>query len=164
MRLVSLFCLSVVLVGISAAQDTNFSVGPQYLVTSGSPLFARPLATPSLSLGEPLPGIPNLPEIGPAVENQPYVPNPESPREPNLLPIYYGYPMISVVELTSAEPPRELPASITDVGVTGMTDAQSLRVRGYGVPVGDVASFWKTHKPHAPRVYTNADIQRLHQS
>ncbi len=164
MRLTTLFCLSVALLGISAAQDTNFSVGPQYLVTSGSPLFARPLATPSLSLGEPLPGIPNLPEIGPAVENQSYVVNPESPREPNLLPIYYGYPTISVVEITSAEPPRGLPASITDVGVTGMTDAQSLRVRGYGVAVGDVASFWKTHKPHAPRVYTNADIQRLHQS
>jgi len=164
MRLASLFYLLVVLAGISAAQDTDFSVGPQYLVTSGSPLFARPIATPSLSLSAPLPGIPPLPEIGPAVENQPFVANSELRHEPDLFPVYYGYRPVSVVEITSAEPPRELPASITNVGVIGMTDAQSLRERGYGVPVGDTASFWKTHKPHAPRVYTNADVQRLHQS
>ena len=164
MRLASLFCLLVVLVGISAAQDTNFSMGPQYLVTSGSPLFARPIATPSLSLSAPLPGIPPLPEIGPAVDNQSYVANSELRREADLFPVYYGYQPVSIVEITSAEPPRELPASITDVGVIGMTDAQSLRERGYGVPVGDTASFWKAHKPHAPRVYTNADVARLHPS
>jgi hypothetical protein len=45
-----------------------------------------------------------------------------------------------------------------------MTDAQSLRQRGYGVPLGDAAAFWKTHKPGAPRVYTNIDIQRLRRS
>jgi hypothetical protein len=164
MRLASLFCLLVVLVGISAAQDTNFSVGPQYLMNFGSPMFATPIATPSLSLEAPLPGIPKLPEIGPAVENQSYVANPELRREADLFPVYYGYQPVSIIEITSAEPPRELPASITDVGVIGMTDAQSLRERGYGVPVGDTASFWKTHKPHAPRIYTNADVQRLHQS
>lgn len=163
MRLGSLFCLLVVLVGISAAQDTSFSVGPQYLVTSGSPLFARPIATPSLSLNAPLPEIPSLPEIGPAVEHQSYVANSELQHEADLFPVYYGYQPVSIVELTAVEP-RELPASITDVGVTGMTDAQSLRERGYGVPVGDTASFWKTHKPHAPRVYTNADVARLHPS
>ena len=164
MRIASLTCLLVLLAGISAAQDTNFSVGPQYLVTSGSPLFAHPIATPSLSLEAPLTGIPPLPEIGPAVENQPFVANSELRHEANLFPVYYGYQPVSIVEITSAEPPRELPASVTDVGVIGMTDAQSLRERGYGVPVGDTASFWKTHKPHAPRVYTNADVQRLHQS
>lgn len=164
MRLASLFCLLVVLVGISAAQDTNFSVGPQYLMNFGSPMFATPIATPSLSLEAPLPGIPKLPEIGPAVENQSYVANSELRHEADLFPVYYGYQPVSIIEITSAGPPRELPASITDVGVIGMTDAQSLRERGYGVPVGDTASFWKTHKPHAPRVYTNADVQRLHQS
>ncbi len=164
MRLAGLLCLLIVLVGISAAQDTNFAVGPQYLLTSGSPMFARPIATPSLSLEAPMPGIPSLPEIGPAVDNQSYAANSALRHEADLFPIYYGYRSISVVEITSAEPPRELPASITDVGVTGMTDAQSLRERGYGVPVGDAASFWKTHKPHAPHVYTNADVQRLHQS
>lgn len=164
MRLTGLFCLLVVWVGISAAQDTNFPVGPQYLVTSGSPQFARPIATPSLTLGAPLPESPSLAEVGPLIESQSSVATPEVAREPNLLPTYYGSSTTSVVEISSAEPPRELPPSIIDVGVTGMTDAQSLRERGYGVPLGDTAAFWKTHKPHTPRVYTNAVIQRLHQS
>jgi len=164
MRLASLSCLLIALAAIAAAQETNFSVGPQYLMISGSPSFARPIATPSLSFDTGLSAIPNLPQIGPAVENQPYVVNSEASRGPNLFPIYYGYPMASVVEITSAEPPRNLPASIIDVGVTGITDAQSLRERGFGVPLGDSAAFWKTHKPRAPRVYTNADIQRLRSS
>ncbi|MGD1077230.1 MAG: hypothetical protein ABR881_02825 [Candidatus Sulfotelmatobacter sp.] len=164
MRLGSLFCLLFLLVGITAAQDTNFPVGPQYLVTFGSPMFARPIATPTLWLDVPLPPIPSLPEVGPVIGNQPYIENPELQHEVDLFPIYYGYPMPSVVELTSAEPPRELPASIVDVGVAGITNAQSLREQGSGVPLGDTASFWKAHKPHAPRVYTNADVERLHGS
>ena len=43
------------LVGFSFAQDTNFSAGPQYLVTTGSPMLLRPIVTPSLSLGETQP-------------------------------------------------------------------------------------------------------------
>ena len=164
MRLASLFCLLVVLVGISAAQDTNFPVGPQYLMNFGSPMFATPIATPSLSLETPLPGIPSLPEIGPAVHDQSYVANPELRRQADLFPVYYGYRPINVIEITAAELPRELPPSITNVGVIGITDAQSLRERGYGMPVGDTASFWKLHKPHAQRVYTNADVARLHPS
>jgi hypothetical protein len=160
MRLATLFCLLIALAGVSAAQEMNFPVGPRYLMTSGSPLLAQPIATPSLSFDSGLPSFQSLPQIGPVVENQPFTANPEV-QGPNLFPIYYGYPMTSVVEITSAEPPRELPASITDVGVTGMTDPQSLRVRGYGVTLGENATFWKTHKPQAPRVYTNADIQRL---
>jgi len=177
MRPACLFCLLIALVGIAAAQDTNqdtnqnashdtsFSFGPQYLITSSfSPLFARPIATPSLSLAAPLPEIQSLPAIGPVVENQPFVANSELPRQADLFPIYYGAPMTSVVEITSAEPPRSLPASIVDSGVTGITDAQSLRERGFGVPLGDTAAFWKSHKPRAPRVYTNVDVQRLRPS
>jgi hypothetical protein len=167
MRLATPFCLLIALAGISAAQDTkdtNFSTGPQYLVTSGSTMFLRPIATPSMSLEAALPGLPSLPQIGPAVEDQAFVANPELQHVANLFPIYYGYPMPSVVELTSAELPRELPASITDAGVTGFTTAQSLRERGYGMPLGDTASFWKAHKRPAAHVYTNADVQRLHAS
>src|ERR1700757_277758 len=43
------------LVGFSFAQDTNFSAGPQYLITTSSPMLLRPIATPSLSLGETQP-------------------------------------------------------------------------------------------------------------
>ncbi len=160
MRLASLFCLLVVLVGVTAAQDSNFPIGPQYLIT-GSPTFARPIATPTLSLETPLPAIPDLPEIGPAVGNQPYVANPVLEQQPDLFPIYYGYSMQSVVEIVDSEPPRELPASIVDPGVAGIVNAQSLSELGYGLPLGDTASYWKSHRPHAPRVYTNADIARL---
>jgi len=48
MRLRS-FCALIVLAGVSFAQDTNFSDGPQYLITGGSPMFLRSIATPSVS-------------------------------------------------------------------------------------------------------------------
>jgi hypothetical protein len=57
MRIGHLLCL-LVLAAVSCAQDTNFAVGPQYLVTSDATLFLRPIATPSLSLSEPLPSTP----------------------------------------------------------------------------------------------------------
>jgi hypothetical protein len=161
MRLASFCFLLFVLAGISAAQDMNFAVGPQYLMTSGSPMFARPIATPTLSLDAPLPSLPSLPEVGPAVADQPFVPNPEI-QGPDLLPIYYGYPMPSVVELTSTEAASEVPQSIINAGVVGVTNVQSLRQRGYGGTLGDSALFWKSHKLHASRLYTNADVERLH--
>ncbi|HEY4762476.1 MAG TPA: hypothetical protein VIH75_02285 [Candidatus Sulfotelmatobacter sp.] len=161
MRLARVCFWLFVLAGISAAQDMNFAVGPQYRMTSGSPMFARPIATPTLSLDAPLPPIPSLPEVGPPVADQPFVSNPGI-QGPDLLPIYYGYPTPSVVELTSTGSPSEVPQSILDAGVVGMTNVQSLRERGYGVTLGESASFWKSHKHHASRLYTNADVERLH--
>lgn len=38
--------------GIALGQDTNFSAGPQYLLNYGSPQFARPISTPSMSFTE----------------------------------------------------------------------------------------------------------------
>src|ERR1700684_383285 len=157
-------CLLFALVEIGAAQDTNFPVGPQSLIPFASPMFARPLATPSLSLDAPLPDIQPLPEIVPVIGNQPYIPNPVLEHQPDLLPIFYGYPMPSVVELVSPESTPALPQSNTKAGADRMIDVQSLREWGYGVTLGETASFWKSHKPHAPRVYTNADVDRLHGS
>lgn len=162
MRFASLFFLALALVGIAAAQDTNFAVGPQYLPITGSPQFARSIATPSLSLNAPLPEIQPVPEVGPAVSDQTYTSNPELQHQADLFPIYYGSAPASTIEITSTEPPRNLPASLIDVGVVGLTDATSLRDLGYGVTVGETASFWKTHKASTTRVYTNRDIERLH--
>jgi hypothetical protein len=156
-----LFCLFFALVGLGPAQDTNFSLGPQYLLT-GSPLLARSIATPTMSLDIPLPPLPELPEVGPKVQDQPFIPNPITDLGPDLLPIYYGYPMPPVVIVVSEESPREVPASLVDSGVVGMIDAPSLG--GGGITLGEVAMFWKAHKSHAPRVYTNADVERLHGS
>ena len=173
MRLATLFCSLFLLAGISAAQDTNFAVGPQYLVTSSSPLFLRPIATPTLSLSAPLA---SLNTAATEVSSESSAASAGLPTQPDLTRIYWGAPEptanvsenvtenASEIEITSAQPTSSLPASILDTGVTGMTTVQSLRQRGYGVPLGDTAAFWKTHKSHALRVYTNADVQRLHQS
>jgi len=180
MRLTTVFCLLLTLTAIGAAQDTNFSVGPQYLVTVDSPMFLRPIATPSLSLSTPPPSL-----NAPATEALPQPPSPTAglpqldltrilwgPKEAEPKvgapegsePAVGGNVAENVIEINSAEPLRPLPASLIDTGVTGMTTAQSLREFGYGVPLGETASFWKAHKPHAPRIYTNADVQRLHES
>ena len=163
MRLAPLSCLFFALVSISAAQDTNFSLGPQYLLT-GSPLLARSIATPTMSLDSPLPPLPELPEVGPKVQDQPFIPNPITELGPDLFPVYYGYPMPPVVIVVSEEAPGEVPASLLDSGVVDIIDAQSVGQHGNGITLGEVANFWKTHKPHAPRVYTNADVERLHGS
>jgi hypothetical protein len=162
MRLVSLFLLSFVMMGISSAQDTNFPVGPQYLMTLDNPLFARPIATPSLSLDGAQPAITSLTETEPLVGNEPTIGHAEATRDPDLMPIYYGYPMPSVVELSNTETPVELPEGMVNTGVVATVDAQSLRDRGYGVPLGDIAAFCRAHKTRATHVYTNADLERLH--
>lgn len=174
MRLSSLFCLLLALAGISAAQDTNFSAGPQYLITSDSPLFLRPIATPSLSFEAPISSAAATSE---AAAEAPVVSTPPPIQSAGLTRIYWGEPKISEVgsseiEISSEEPARALPASIAtgsivtggivDVGVTAIVDVQSLREQGYGVTLGETASFWKTHAGHASRVYTNRDVERLH--
>ena len=80
----TLFCLLFALIGISAAQEMTFRSGPSYLMTSGSPTFAQSIATPTLSIDIPLPPIPSLPEVGPAVIDQPYVVNPELEQAPDV--------------------------------------------------------------------------------
>lgn len=196
MRIGQLFCL-LALAAMSCAQDTNFAVGPQYLITTDSTLFLRPIATPTLSLSEPLPPI-----RGASTEEATV---PETPSEPVRLSsqeffarVYWGEhtpeevtarlivtPTLSLSEqpatpsvatteeATAWETPtwyareivqhtRPLPFNVVQVGVTGTADAQALRERGYGVSLGEAASSARTNKPHATRVFTNRDIERLH--
>jgi hypothetical protein len=157
MRLAFLSCLLLALAGICVAQDTNFSVGPQYLMNFGSPLFLQPIATPSLSFAA-LPAIPAPEEAGGNAQS--YTANPQPQNQVDLFPIYYGVPDIGVVEITSTEPPRLLPESILNYAVE-VTNARSLRERGYGVTIAEAAAFWKANKKRASHVYTNADIARL---
>jgi hypothetical protein len=138
-------------------------------MTSGSPLLAQPIATPSLSLSQ---GPPVNPFLSAENGSSTSTSSAEIPSLPGLATIYWGEPKTSVgpteepstIEISASEPPRSLPASITNVGVQEITDAQTLRSIGYGVTLADAASYWKTHKPQAPRVYTNRDIDRLHGS
>ena len=191
------------LVGFSFSQDTNFSVGPQYLVTTSSPMLLRPIATPSLSLGEMQPVAASAGTYETTAE--PTAPSSASPSDSFLGGVYWGEhqstemvgrrletPSMapsdtawymnsvasqsvsalttvpaeaaevssgsSVIQLSGAQLASNLPSIILDVGVTGTGNTQSLLARGYGLPLGDVAAFWKSHKRSAPRVFTNSDV------
>ena len=166
MRVATLFCLLAAFSGFALAQDTNFSSGPQYLITGNSAMFLRPIATPSLSLSTPPSSlISPTPEPASAEASSPTMQALTPTASPeNLSQIYWGSPQTpqptSEVEISSTEPVNPLPPSFFDTGVTGMTNAETLRERGYGIPLGDVAKYWKSHK-RPPRVFTNADVERL---
>ena len=166
MRFCSLLCVLFAVAGISAAQDSNFSAGPQYLMNFGSPMFLRPIATPTLSLSETTSG--PVAEAVAAPETSSTAARPQG--QADLTRIYWGGPetseavteTASVIEISGTTAPGNLPASIVNVGVQETVDAQALRERGYGVTIAEATSFWKIHKPHAVRVFTNRDVERLH--
>ncbi len=176
MRIAFLYTFSfalLVIFGFEMAfgQDTNFAVGPQYLANSGSPLFARPISTPTLSLTAPPleTGADDATAVLiPGAEDRTVLP-PQAVSEPaiDLLPIYYGERPISVIHINSPSESIEpsfaatLPPSILDTGVELVTTTQALRDRGYGVPLGEAAAHMKARSRPATRVYTNADIDRL---
>jgi hypothetical protein len=181
MRFRSLLCFLFALGVTCAAQDSNFPSGPQYLMNFGSSTFLRSIATPSLSLSE-APRASAVAEAGNGVQLSLTQATPQIPI--NLLQIFYGNaapqespassePLASdelrattensrVIEISGAPVPADLPASIVNVGVEEVVDAPILRERGYGVTLAEAAGYWKTHKPHATRVYTNRDVERLH--
>ena len=162
MRLTGLVLLLLIPLGVAAAQSTNFPIGPQYLITTDSTLFLRPIATPSLSLGEAPASTTGSTRTGAATSNYSYAPNPELQHQANLFPIYYGYPRTEEVELSSTEPSRQLPASIDNIGFANVPNAQSLRQLGYGVTIAEAAALSKARKRSGTHVYTNEDIQRMH--
>jgi hypothetical protein len=159
MRFSHLLLLLVALTGFSLAQDTNFSVGPQYLSITGPSIFLQPIATKSMSLETPLPPVPSPREVGPPAS---FVPNPVLAGEADLFPVYYGYPPLPVIWLVGTQP-EELPASITTVSYIEFVDPQTLRERGIGVSVAEAAAYSKAHRSPAAKVYTNDDLQRFHQ-
>ena len=167
MRICNWFAL-ILLAGAAFGQDTHFSTGPQYLMNYGSPMFAQPISTPSMSLeGPPLEvGARNATGVLIAgAENETVLP-PLAVVLPkiDLFPIFYGNAPGSVIEISFAKESsrRELPASILDAGVWQTTTAEALRERGYGVSLPEAVAYGKARVRHATRVYTNADIDRLH--
>jgi hypothetical protein len=165
---IRMFCCLLVFVGFSAAQDSNFPVGPQYLMNYGSPIFARPIATPSLSLDTPVVASETTPhDTTTAPDNETVADIPGFQPQIDLFPIYYGVPRVSVIGLSFREPGERsaslhpLPISFLEPGVVELTDMQSLRLRGYGVTLPEAAAYWKNHHVSRPRVYTNADTERL---
>ena len=167
-------CILLVIsaVGMGFSQDTNFANGPQYLMTQGSPQFARPISTPSLSLaGEPLEtgASDATADLIAGAQTQTVLPA-QAITLPtvDLFPIYYGLAPAPAIEVSFSETPdgssssESLPASILDSGVDQMTTAQALRERGYGVTLAEAATHGKARVRHAARIYTNSDVDRLH--
>jgi|ERR1700678_2625463 len=170
--IVSSFALIVLSApGTAFAQDTNFATGPQYLMNSGSPMFAQSISTPSLTLASPPleAGASNATgalSAGASDRDVP-LPNPDALPKIDLFPIYYGQPSVSVIEISFSEsqtPSASLPQSILDTGVSRIVTAEGLRARGYGVTLAEAAAYGKAHRVHATQVYTNADLVRLHGS
>jgi hypothetical protein len=159
--------------GIAFSQDTNFATGPQYLMNYGSPLLARSISTPSLSLtGPPIEvGASNATAVlgaGAGAQNV-LPPSPDALPKIDLFPIFYGAPPVSEngqisfsYPVEPSAPPAEIPPSISDSGVGQMTTAQALRERGYGLTVAEAAAEAKERIRHANHIYTNADAARLH--
>ena len=202
MRVKSVVLVIFAFAGLAFAQDTNFAVGPQYLITNGSPLTLHSIATPSLSLGESRPfestvspnetlaeqvaSVPSAPSntflggvywgehkdaeiVARRLETPSMTPSetalymekvtsqtsglsaaPEQPTETPAGP--------NVIEIAGAQLPPNLPASILDRGFTGTTDTQTLFTSGYGIPLGDVAAYWKSHKRTTAHIFTNSDL------
>ncbi len=193
MRRATLLLSLITLTGIAVSQETSFSAGPQYLVPPGSnPLFLQPITTPSLSFSanspQSMPAEFSIPSaLTPAASPIPAetIPpanqlNPTStvPVQPNLSQVFWGVPKnplltseatnsaeaTSEIEVSSAPLPHPLPEGFIDTGVAAFVTASLLEHQGYGVPVGEVASYFKTHKPRSVRTFTNADIARLPRS
>lgn len=168
-----LLLLSALGIALGQDKDTNFPSGPQYLMTSdliknGSSLFLRSISTPSMSFTEPPLEVGASNATGVLIagsENQTVVPpDPDALPKIDLLPIFYGAPPASVIEISfpSGLSADRFPASILDTGVSQMTTPQALRERGYGVTLAEGAAYGRAQIRHTSRIYTNADIDRLH--
>jgi hypothetical protein len=164
MRVAASFWLMLVLVGVCAAQDTNFPIGPQYLITANSTLFLRPIATPSLSFETSPVVVPRAAAEGVPASSVVETPPPLPPNHPDLAQIYWGdraKPKVSEIEISGGTVPQNVPFSLLDVGVTALVDVSTPH-KEHGESLADTASFWKAHKGRVSHVYTNSDIQRLH--
>ena len=151
---------------LAFGQDTNFSAGPQYLLT-GSPLFALPIATPTLAItGPPLQtGADNATaDLIAGAGDHTVIPQPPAP--PNLYPIYYGEHWVREFEGNSAPPTSELPptefaGNFLNTEVEQVSIAQTLRARGNIVAFRGSGAYPRARVLRLARVYTNADVDRL---
>jgi len=151
---------------LAFAQNTNFPAGPQYLLT-GSPLFALPIATPTLAITGPPPETgadTATADLIAGAGNRTEIPQPPAP--PNLYPIYYGEHWVREVEGNSAAPTSELPptefaGNFLNTEVEEASIAQTLRARGNIVAYRESGTSTRARVLRSARVYTNADINRL---
>ena len=169
MRSITLLSLVWLLAAFAAAQDTNFSDGPQYLVPPGTnPLLVQPIATPSMAVDGTSPdlqvGASNATEGNIAGADLATLSMEPEPDVVDLFSVYYGYAPIFFVAGAEEEvaPSGPLPRAGFRRGSRWMTIGD-LRLLGYGMTLGEAAKYWKEHPLHAKRTYSNDDIERLKQ-
>jgi hypothetical protein len=139
-------------------QDTDFANGPQYLMT-GSPLFVRSIATPTLSLeSPPLEAGASNSTSGMIAGAATQTVAPQTSALPNLFSIYYGPSATSVIEISFAALSAELPASLLDTGMGQTTTGRDLQDLSYRGTLGGAVGNQKAHAGRATHVYTNADL------
>jgi hypothetical protein len=158
MRSYWILALLLVLTGVALAQqqETNFPVGPQYLVTVPYGSVLQPIETPSISPSQPTG--PVSPQTGEPLP----ITVPGIPGAANLGAVYWGEPN-EAVQVMEPPAPNPLPQGFFDVGVWALTSDQALHQQGYGMTLVQAARYWKKHKLHAAHVYTNEDLKHLPQ-
>lgn len=124
--------LLLALAGTCFAQDTSFSTGPQYLITSGSPQFAKPIATPSLTFSSAIhdPYM-NQTELAPSVISSPT-------KAPVIVDVFMGDVMWGM------HPPSEILAY--------RVDTPSLTADQTAYFVYATATYAETPQPQPPTV------------
>lgn len=169
MRLAHVLGFVLILGGIAVAQqpETNFPVGPQYLITQPYPAIWQPIATPSYPPSQATGVVsPQTGEAGPVTITVPaYLPS-----------IYWGYPSPYGSypvpgEMESAPAPereqeqepehRNLPQDYVDTGVSAFATPGWMHDHDYGMTLAQAARYWREHKLRATHLYTNQDIERL---
>lgn len=166
MRISLALTLVLALAGFCFAQqpEMNFPTGPSYLLTNGSPLFARSIATPTLFIHTEM--VPQPTPVNISASEEEFLESLPPLPPPDLFPIFYGVPVPQEIYVSFRETSERhfegglLPRSIADNGGE-ITTIAALNLRGYGVTLPQAAAYWKTHEKHAARVYTNADINQL---
>jgi hypothetical protein len=160
---VGLFCAGAGF-GSARAQDTNFSTGPQYLMTFGSRIFAQSIATPSLTWDNATPfgtTSSSITESAPEEFYQAVASNLDAQRQTALMSIYYGPPAAASAPPTEGSEEPTTGTATVEVGIASVPDAQTLRRRGYGVTLPEAASLLRTGAARANHVYTNDALERL---
>ena len=173
MRMASLVVALLLLAGISAAQDTDFRQGPQYLDTFPAGTYLGPIATPSLTFS----AMKTSSEIAAEEQTmgvQTSAPLPELDYVPGLSDVYWGAPSQSPnccaeayssqqapAEVSVSGPHNLLPGGFMDLGVWNLTTQHALQRQGYGTSLVQASRYWKSHQPAITQLYTNADIAKL---
>jgi hypothetical protein len=140
---------------VAQQPETNFPIGPQYLITQPYPTILQPIATPSFEPWQPTGVVsPQTGEAGPVLITIPaYLPS-----------VYWGYEPPGYVQIEAPEAAaasKNLPPDYIEVGVSDIATPSWLDEHGYGMSLAQLAHYWKAQHLHATHVYTNEDIERL---